>query len=151
MCHRTDGLGAPLTALCAGTIKVFFNVRGYVGFSSPVFWQPAHQCNELFGGGSRLRLRQRRSQFRHDFVAHHDLDFGAGIFPYLAHQFREPFACFTDRQFHGVKCTRAYKMNQQDFLPVCQPPLAPQTRTDYRENQRLPNAVPFRDVPVNIP
>jgi hypothetical protein len=65
---------------------VFFNVPGYVRFSSPVFWEPAHQFNELFGGGSRLGLRQRRSQFRHDFVMNHDLDFGAGIFSYLAHQ-----------------------------------------------------------------
>jgi hypothetical protein len=57
-----------LTVLCAGTIEVFFNVRGYVGFSSAALWEPKHQFNELFGGGSRLGLRQRRSQFRHDFV-----------------------------------------------------------------------------------
>ena len=61
-------------------------MRGYVRLSPLVFWEPAHQLNELFGGGSRLGLRQRRSQFRHDFVTHHDLDFGAGIFSYLAHQ-----------------------------------------------------------------
>jgi hypothetical protein len=54
-------------------------------FSPPLFWQPAHQFNDLFGGGTRLRLRQRRSQLRHDFVAHHDFDSGPGIFPYLAH------------------------------------------------------------------
>ena len=88
-------------------------MRGYVRFFPPAFWQPAHQRNEFFGGSSRLGLRQRRSQFRHDFVTHHDLDFGAGIFPYLAHQLRKAFACFTDRQFHGVKCTRVYKMSQQ--------------------------------------
>ena len=85
MCHRTDGLGVPLTALCARAVEVFLNVPGYVCFSPPVFWQPAHQFNELFGGGTRLRLRQRRSQLRHDFIAHHDFDSGPGIFPYLAH------------------------------------------------------------------
>ena len=115
MCHRKDGLGAPSTALCPRPIEVFFNVPGHVCFSSPVSWEPAHQCNELLGGRTRLRLRQRRSQLRHDFVTHHDFDSGAGVFPYLAHQLRKPFACFTDRQFHGMRCTRVYKMSQ----PVC--------------------------------
>jgi hypothetical protein len=61
MCHRTDGLGVPLTALCARAVEVFLNVPGYVCFSPPLFWQPAHQSTSFLaaapgsGSGSAAR------------------------------------------------------------------------------------------------
>ena len=97
MCHKTDEAEAPSTALCGGTVKVFVNVTGYVGFSPAVFWQATHQRNELLGGGSRLGLRERGAQLSYDFAVHRDLDLRAGILANLPHQLREPFARFTDR------------------------------------------------------
>jgi hypothetical protein len=74
MCHKTGGLGAPSATLHAGTIEMFLDMPGYLRFSSPVLWERAHQLNELLGGGSGLRLRQRRAQLRHHLVAHRDLN-----------------------------------------------------------------------------
>src|SRR6266850_1601816 len=113
MCRRRGEAEAPSTALRGGTVEVFINMRGYMRFSPAVLWQATHQCNELLGGGSRLGLGQRSAQLGDDLVAHRDLDLRAGILPNMAHQLREPFARFTDRQFHEAECTRAYNISQQ--------------------------------------
>ena len=101
MCLKTGELGAPSAPLRGGTIEMFLNMPGYVRFSSPVFWEPAHQLNELLGGGSKLRLRQCRAQLRHHLVAHRDLNLGAGILSHLANQLGQSFARFADREFHS--------------------------------------------------
>jgi hypothetical protein len=78
MCRRTGEAEAPSTARGSGTVEGFINMRRYVRFSPAVLWQTTHQCNELFGGGSRLGLGQRGAQLGYDLVAHRDLDLRAG-------------------------------------------------------------------------
>ena len=73
-CRKTISIEAPLTALGAGTVEMFFNAHGYVCFSPAALWEPSLQFTELLRGGSRLGLRQRCTQLRHNFVAHCDLD-----------------------------------------------------------------------------
>jgi hypothetical protein len=80
---------------------MFFNTLGYLRFSSPVLWEPAHQLNELLGGGSGLRLWQRRAQLRHHLITHGDLNLSACVLSHLANQLGQSFACFADRQFHS--------------------------------------------------
>jgi hypothetical protein len=85
---------------------MFLNMYRYLRFSSPVFWEPTHQLNELLGGGSRLWFRQRSSQFRDDFVAHCDLNPRRCVLSHPANQFGQPFSCFADGEFH---CNEVYK------------------------------------------
>jgi hypothetical protein len=93
---------------------MFFNMRGYVRFSPPVFWEPTHQLNELLGGGSRLGLRQRRAQLRHHLIMHGDLNLGASVLSDLANQLGQSFACFADREFHSDE---VYKGVQTESTP----------------------------------
>src|SRR6266508_5995430 len=113
MCHKTGGLGAPSAALRAGTIEMFLDMLGYLRFSPPVLWEPAHQLNELLGGGSRLRLRQGRAQLRHHLITHCDLNLSACVLSHLVNQLRQSFACFADSEFHGDEVYKGwYKVSQ---------------------------------------
>ena len=120
MYHRKDEPEAPSAALCVRTIELIFDMRGYVGFLSPMLWQFTHEFNKFFGGGSGLRLRQRRAQLGDDLVPHRDLDRRAGVLAHLAHQLRELLSRLADGEFHEAKCTRAYNTMQRRMDLGCQ-------------------------------
>ena len=93
---------------------MLFDVRGYVRFSSPMFRQFTHQRDQLFSGGARLRLGQRRAQLGDDLVPHGNLNGGAGVLTHLPDQFRQLLSRLIDGEFHEAECTRAYKMMQRE-------------------------------------
>jgi hypothetical protein len=63
-----------------------FNPAEDVNLCPSPLWQFAHESEQLFCSCARRALRRRRSQFRDYFLAHGDLNLGAGVFADAADQ-----------------------------------------------------------------
>jgi len=84
---------------------------GPSGFQ-PFFRQLLSEFEQFPRGHARFRTGLEGAQLGDDLFPDGDLDGGPWVFANRFHESREPLTSFADREFHDVKCTRAYKMSQ---------------------------------------
>jgi len=88
---------------------MFLDMLGYLRFSPPVLWEPAHQLNELLGGGSRLGLRQYRAQLRHHSSCTVISTLAPASFRIWRTNSGNLLRASLIESFMVMKCTRVYK------------------------------------------